>query len=107
MMFFLMEFPKLLKQDNIIEFNITIYLFQNAEMAKPEYMDEYEIITSKNPIVNAHGTLDETPEDGIYETQELVISTNLYLKINGLIQGCTHQCQNFYILINYYKYHYF
>ena len=23
----------------------------------------------KNPIVNAHGTLDETPEDGIFETQ--------------------------------------
>ena len=44
-------------------------------MAGPEYMDEYGIKTSKNPIVNAHGTLDEMPEDGIFETQELVIST--------------------------------
>ncbi len=62
-------------QHNRIQYN-NLSILPNAEMARPEYMDEYGIKTSKNPIVNAHGTLDEMPEDGIYETQELVISTN-------------------------------
>ena len=61
-------------QHNRIQYN-NLSILPNAEMAKPEYIKEYEILTSKNPIVNAHGTLDETPEDGIFETQELVIST--------------------------------
>ena len=61
-------------QHNRIQYN-NLSILPNAEMAKPEYIEEYQILTSKNPIVNAHGTLDETPEDGIYETQELVIST--------------------------------
>ena len=62
-------------QHNRIQYN-NLSILPNAEMARPEYMDEYGIKTSKNPIVNAHGTLDEMPEDGIFETQELVISTN-------------------------------
>ena len=61
-------------QHNRIQYN-NLSILPNAEMAKPEYIEEYKILTSKNPIVNAHGTLDETPADGIYETQELVIST--------------------------------
>ncbi len=61
-------------QHNRIQYN-NLSILPNAEMANPEYIKEYEILTSKNPIVNAHGTLDETPEDGIFETQELVIST--------------------------------
>ena len=61
-------------QHNRIQYN-NLSILPNAEMAKPEYIEKYGILTSKNPIVNAHGTLDETPEDGIYETQELVVST--------------------------------
>ena len=38
-------------------------------------MDKYNFKTVEAPIVNMHGSLDETPEDGIYETQKLVIST--------------------------------
>ena len=44
-------------------------------MASPKYMMDHGIITSENPIVNAHGTLDEMPEDGIYEVQNMVVGT--------------------------------
>ena len=38
-------------------------------------MKNDEIITVSCPIVNVHGSLDETPEDNINESQQLVIST--------------------------------
>ena len=54
-------------------YNLSI--LPNAEMAKKEYVEKYKLETVKAPIVNMHGSLDETPADNIYETQELVIST--------------------------------
>ena len=39
------------------------------------YIAKYKFKTVEAPIVNMHGSLDETPSDGIIETQKLVIST--------------------------------
>ncbi len=61
-------------QHNRIQFN-NLSILPNAEMAKKEYVEKYKLETVKAPIVNMHGSLDETPADNIYETQELVIST--------------------------------
>tara|TARA_B100000787_G_scaffold169237_1_gene159870 strand:- start:176 stop:2185 length:2010 start_codon:yes stop_codon:yes gene_type:complete len=61
-------------QHNRIQYN-NLSILPNAEMASPSYMEEHAIITSENPIVNAHGTLDEMPEDGIYEVQNMVVGT--------------------------------
>ena len=61
-------------QYNRIQFN-NLSILPNAEMAQKEYIDKYQLKTVKAPIVNMHGSLDETPEDNIYETQDLVIST--------------------------------
>lgn len=61
-------------QHNRIQYN-NLSILPNAEMANPEYIEEFKLETVKGPIVNMHGSLDETPDDGIYETQELVIST--------------------------------
>ena len=61
-------------QHNRIQYN-NLSILPNAEMASPAYMKEHGIITSENPIVNAHGTLDEMPEDGIYEVQNMVVGT--------------------------------
>ena len=44
-------------------------------MAKEEYIERNEIMTSEIPIVNMHGSLEDEPEDGINESQEMVIST--------------------------------
>ena len=44
-------------------------------MADPKNMERDEIKTVEGPIVNVHGSLDETPADGICESQKLVIST--------------------------------
>ena len=40
-----------------------------------DYIKSNNIITKSVPIVNPHGSLDEDPEDGIKEKQEIVIST--------------------------------
>ena len=61
-------------QHNRIQYN-NLSILPNAEMANPEYIKEFKLETVKGPIVNMHGSLDETPADGIHETQELVIST--------------------------------
>lgn len=61
-------------QHNRIQFN-NLSILPNAEMAEPENMKRDEIKTVGAPIVNVHGSLDETPEDSIYESQQLVIST--------------------------------
>ena len=44
-------------------------------MSHKEYRDKHKIKTIKTPIVNPHGSLDETPADGVLEEQELVIET--------------------------------
>ena len=61
-------------QHNRIQFN-NLSILPNAEMAEPENMKRDELKTVGAPIVNVHGSLDETPEDSIYESQQLVIST--------------------------------
>lgn len=57
-----------------IQFN-NLSILPNAEMAKHDYVVKNKIKTVEIPIVNMHGSLDETPEDGIVESQHMVIST--------------------------------
>ena len=57
-----------------IQFN-NLSILPNAEMATPEYLERNQIKTSEIPIVNMHGSLDDEPEDGVKESQEMVIST--------------------------------
>ena len=61
-------------QHNRIQFN-NLSILPNAEMADPENIEKDQIKTVSGPIVNVHGSLDETPEDNITESQQLVIST--------------------------------
>tara|TARA_Y100000590_G_scaffold87716_1_gene98367 strand:+ start:1799 stop:3817 length:2019 start_codon:yes stop_codon:yes gene_type:complete len=61
-------------QHNRIQFN-NLSILPNAEMATKENIKRDKIVTVETPIVNVHGSLDETPEDGINEKQKLVIST--------------------------------
>ena len=61
-------------QHNRIQYN-NLSILPNAEMSYPDSMKNNEIVTVEGPIVNIHGSLDEAPEDGIVEKQQLVIST--------------------------------
>ena len=61
-------------QHNRIQYN-NLSILPNAEMASDIYMKRNEIKTVETPIVNPHGSQEEIPSDGIYEKQELVIST--------------------------------
>ncbi len=61
-------------QHNRIQFN-NLSILPNAEMAREDYMSRNQIEVVETAIVNPHGSLDETPADGIYEKQKLVIST--------------------------------
>ena len=61
-------------QHNRIQFN-NLSILPNAEMAEPENIKNDQIKTVSCPIVNVHGSLDETPEDNICESQQLVIAT--------------------------------
>lgn len=61
-------------QHNRIQFN-NLSILPNAEMAREDYMIRNQIKVVETAIVNPHGSLDETPADGIYEKQKLVIST--------------------------------
>jgi len=61
-------------QHNRIQFN-NLSILPNAEMAQKDYLEKYQLQTVEAPIVNIHGSLDETPKDGIFETQKLVISS--------------------------------
>lgn len=61
-------------QHNRIQFN-NLSILPNAEMAQKDYLDKYQLQTVEAPIVNIHGSLDETPKDGIFESQKLVISS--------------------------------
>lgn len=60
-------------QHNRIQFN-DLSILPNAEMGNPAYIKEFGLETVETEIVNIHGSLD-IPEDGIYESQELVIAT--------------------------------
>ena len=55
--------------------NLTI--LPNAEMGDPEYQRQYALKTVTCKIVNNHASAD-APPDGIYETQELVVSSSSY-----------------------------
>jgi radical SAM superfamily enzyme YgiQ (UPF0313 family) len=55
--------------------NLTI--LPNAEMGDPEYQQQYALKTVTCKIVNNHASAD-APPDGIFETQELVISSSSY-----------------------------
>ncbi|HEY7693834.1 MAG TPA: radical SAM protein [Gaiellaceae bacterium] len=55
--------------------NLTI--LPNAEMGDPSYRKKYALKSVTCRIVNNHAPAD-TPADGIYETQELVISSSSY-----------------------------
>lgn len=57
-----------------VQFN-NLSILPNAEMAKSDYIERNKILTTEIPIVNMHGSLEDEPEDGIKETQEMVIST--------------------------------
>ena len=61
-------------QHNRIQYN-NLSILPNAEMGSNKYLSKHRIITVETSIVNPHGSLDEIPGDGIYEKQELVIST--------------------------------
>jgi radical SAM superfamily enzyme YgiQ (UPF0313 family) len=61
-------------QHNKIQYN-NLSILPNAEMSYPHNIENDKIVTVEGPIVNIHGSLDETPEDGITEKQQLVIST--------------------------------
>ena len=62
-------------QHNRIQFN-NLSILPNAEMNSAEYKEKYKIKTIGAPIVNVHGSLDETPEDGVKEEQLLVVETS-------------------------------
>jgi len=61
-------------QHNRIQFN-NLSILPNAEMADEPNMKKDELKVVECPIVNVHGSLDETPEDNINESQKLVISS--------------------------------
>jgi radical SAM superfamily enzyme YgiQ (UPF0313 family) len=61
-------------QHNRIQYN-NLSILPNAEMGSNKYLKKHKIVTVEIPIVNPHGSLDEIPSDGVYEKQELVIST--------------------------------
>ena len=61
-------------QHNRIQFN-NLSILPNAEMADEPNMKKDELKFVECPIVNVHGSLDETPQDNINESQQLVISS--------------------------------
>jgi len=75
-------------QHNRIQFN-NLSILPNAEMNSEEYKKKYKIKTVGAPIVNVHGSLDETPADGITEEQLLVIETST-LSIENWIKMRTY-----------------
>ncbi|MGD1805091.1 B12-binding domain-containing radical SAM protein [Dapis sp. BLCC M126] len=60
-------------QHNRIQFN-NLSILPNAEMARPEYREQYQIKTVFTDIVNMHGFKDG--DEDIAERQELVVGTN-------------------------------
>ncbi len=60
-------------QHNRIQFN-NLSILPNAAMGDPAYQRRYGMETVESRIINIHGALEES-EDGIYETQQLVVAT--------------------------------
>ncbi len=60
-------------QHGRIQFN-NLTLLPNTEMADPEYVRKYGIVTRETGIINIHGSLADVEE--IRETQDLVVATN-------------------------------
>lgn len=60
-------------QHNRIQFN-NLSILPNAAMGDPDYQRRYGMVTVESRIINIHGALEES-EDGIYETQQLVVAT--------------------------------
>ena len=44
-------------------------------MAQDDYTKRNKIVTTEIPVVNMHGSLDDTPADGVTESQHMVTST--------------------------------
>lgn len=61
-------------QHNRIQFS-NLSILPNAEMGNKEYQEKYGLKLVETKQINTHGSLGEWA-DNIYETQELVISTN-------------------------------
>jgi tRNA A37 methylthiotransferase MiaB len=62
-------------QHNRIQFN-NLSILPNAEMGDPEYQRKFGMKTVESRIINVHGALNEAEDDGIFETQVLVIATD-------------------------------
>ena len=92
-------------QHNRIQFN-NLSILPNAEMATKENIEKDKIVTVQTPIVNVHGSLDETPADGILEKQELVISTVSMSLDSWKKLEFSQLLVNFCTLISYYKSHF-
>ncbi|MBM3571790.1 MAG: radical SAM protein, partial [Alphaproteobacteria bacterium] len=61
-------------QHNRIQFN-NLSILPNAEMGNPDYQAKFGMVTVESRIINIHGAIEES-EDGIYETQQLVVATH-------------------------------
>ena len=57
-----------------IQFN-NLSILPNAEMAQDDYTKRNKIVTTEIPVVYMHGSLDDTPADGVTESQHMVTST--------------------------------
>jgi len=60
-------------QHNRIQFN-TLSILPNAEMGDSEYQAKHGMEIIETRVLNSHGIMDEF-QDGVYETQKLVIAT--------------------------------
>ncbi|MDT7570875.1 MAG: putative methyltransferase [Actinomycetota bacterium] len=63
-------------QHHRVQFH-NLSVLPNAEMGDPDYQREYGLKTVTTRIVNNHAPA-ESPPDGIYETQDLVVSAASY-----------------------------
>ena len=61
-------------QHNRIQFH-SLSILPNAELADPEYLKKFGIITVESKVVNRHGSLEESGEE-IDEYQTLVVGNN-------------------------------
>ncbi len=62
-------------QHNRIQFN-NLSILPNAEMGDPEYQKKFGMVIVESRIVNMHGSLIEDEDDGVHETQQLVVATD-------------------------------
>jgi radical SAM superfamily enzyme YgiQ (UPF0313 family) len=62
-------------QHNRIQFG-NLAILPNAEMGNPEYQKKYGMKFKESKTINMHGSLIETEDESIHETQQLVVSTD-------------------------------